>query len=329
MDYAVLISTKKNVICGHHRLRWLNQSNNFNNNIAVMYILTYYENDSLKLGIKIQDKVIDVLGLSMALGLEGIPTTPDTFFEAGSQAFGLLKQITEQPADILAQHTKPEEGLKIGPSVPNPGKIICVGLNYRKHAIEAGMQIPTEPVLFSKYRNTIAAIDDIVYLPKVANEYDYEVELAFVIGQKTQNVSVENALASVMGYCNVNDVSARDLQLRTGQWLIGKNLDGFLPVGPYFISADEVKDPQDLAVKCWRNGALVQNSSTSDMIFSVAEIISHISHLMTLEPGDLITTGTPEGVIFGMDEKVWLKTGDEVKVAVEGFGTLTNTFERL
>ncbi len=294
-----------------------------------MYTLTYYDDKDLKLGIKIQDKILDVAGSAKALGFSQIPTSVSEFFDLGTSAFELLNLLINQEDDRLNPYLLTESDLTLGPAVPNPGKIVCVGLNYRKHAVEAGMAIPKEPVLFSKYNNTIAANKDRIYLPKIANEYDYEVELAFVIGKKAQNVSVEDALDYVMGYSNVNDVSARDLQLRTGQWLIGKNIDGFLPVGPYFISADEVSDPQNLTVKCWRNEELVQNSSTSDMIFSVAEIISHISHLLTLQPGDLITTGTPEGVIFGMEEKNWLTTGDEVKVEVEGFGSLVNTFERI
>ncbi|MFY0627084.1 MAG: fumarylacetoacetate hydrolase family protein [Reichenbachiella sp.] len=290
-----------------------------------MRLLTYKKGSELKLGIKLNHLVIDVETAASSLGIE-VPKTPESLFQTGNNGIAALNKLSERPIDQLNEFGIDEENLEFGPCVPAPGKIVCVGLNYRNHAKEAGMAIPTEPVLFSKYNNTIAAQNDTIFLPKVGKEYDYEVELAFVIGKKTQNVSVEQALDHVMGYTNVNDLSARDLQLRTGQWLIGKNIDGFLPIGPYLISADEVPNPQDLTTKCWRNGELVQDSNTSDMIFSVAEIIAHISTLMTLEAGDLIITGTPEGVIFGMEEKIWLNSADEVIVEVGDFGKLSNTF---
>ena len=216
-----------------------------------------------------------------------------------------------------------ESELQLAPSVYRPGKIIAVGLNSRRHAQETGSPIPQTPILFSKFNNTLAAACDPVKLPSVASQYDYEVELGVVIGRQAHYVEKERALEYVLGYCTANDLSARDLQFRTSQWLLGKTLDRFCPVGPYLVTRDEVPDPQKLGLRSWLNGELRQNSNTGDMIFSVAEIVSYASRYMTLEPGDLIITGTPEGVILGMPEpRTWLKAGDEVAVEVEGLGRL-------
>jgi 2-keto-4-pentenoate hydratase/2-oxohepta-3-ene-1,7-dioic acid hydratase in catechol pathway len=217
-----------------------------------------------------------------------------------------------------------ETSLELGPCVPNPGKIVCVGLNYRKHAEESNLPIPQTPVLFSKFRNTIAAPNEPVPLPPVGVEYDYEVELGVVIGREARSVSEEDALGHVFGYCTANDVSCRDLQTRTSQWLLGKTLDKFLPIGPWLVTADEAGDPQAHTLRTWHNGTLRQDSTTADMIFSVREIVSYVSKHFTLNPGDVIVTGTPSGVIMGLPEKNWLKPGDEVTVEVEGLGKLTN-----
>lgn len=215
------------------------------------------------------------------------------------------------------------DSVRIGPCVSNPQKILCVGLNYRAHAIESGMAIPEHPVLFSKFNNSIAAPGqdiDIADLETV----DYESELAVIIGRPTRGVSIDDALDSVFGYCNANDLSEREMQMRTPQWLLGKAIDDFLPIGPYLVTRDEVPDPQDLAVKGWLNGELRQDSTTADMIFSVAEVISYASRYMTLLPGDVIITGTPFGVIMGMENKTWLRSGDEYTVEVGNLGRLTN-----
>lgn len=219
-------------------------------------------------------------------------------------------------------------GSVLGLCVPRPDKIICIGFNYRRHAREAGIPIPTSPVLFCKFINSVAASGDAVPLPSTAEQYDYEAELGVVIGRRAVDVSEQAALDYVWGYCNCNDLSARDLQSRTSQFTLGKILDGFLPVGPVLVSRDEVADPQNLAIRGWLNGELRQNSNTSDMIFSVAELVSYISRYVPLEPGDLIVTGTPEGVILGRDPKVWMKPGDIAEVEVEGLGRLTTPFVR-
>ena len=205
-----------------------------------------------------------------------------------------------------------------------PRQFFCIGLNYRRHAAETGMAVPETPILFSKYANSLAASGDDVPLPDVAQQYDYEAELGVVIGRPARGVSEAEALDHVWGYCNCNDVSARDLQFRSTQWMLGKTLDRFLPVGPYLVSADEVGDPQALRVRCTVNGDVRQDESTADMVFGVAELVSYISRFWTLEPGDLIATGTPQGVAAGRPDQPWLVPGDEVVVEVGALGRLVN-----
>ncbi|HEX8546399.1 MAG TPA: fumarylacetoacetate hydrolase family protein [Cytophagaceae bacterium] len=235
-----------------------------------------------------------------------------------------VKEIQKKVKEYNGEYLE-EANLRIASSSPRPSKIICIGLNYRKHAIESNMAIPTIPVVFTKYNNTLINYGDNVSLGKVGEQFDYEVELGVVIGEKCKNVSKENALDYVLGYVVSNDMSCRDLQFRSSQWLMGKSLDTFLPLGKYTVTKDEVGDPQKLKLTCTLNGEERQNSNTEDMIFTVAEIIEDLSLHMTLEPGDLILTGTPAGVILGLPEKNWLKPGDVVTVEIEKLGKTTNT----
>lgn len=293
-----------------------------------MRLLTFQSTQGLRLGIQTQQGVIDVAAARAALTERGVQAveTIDALCTAGTPALAALKELLQvaQGQVETASWLVREEDIQFGPCVSPLGKIICVGLNYRRHAAESGMAVPTSPVLFPKYSNSLAASGEGVPLPPNAVQYDYEAELAVVMGQRARDVSEDKALSYVLGYCNANDLSARDLQFRTNQWLLGKTLDKFLPIGPYLVTADEVGDPQNLAVRCWLNGELRQNSTTGDMVFSVAYLVSYLSQYMTLEPGDIIVTGTPEGVILGMKEQVWMKPGDEVVVEVERLGRLTN-----
>ncbi len=209
-------------------------------------------------------------------------------------------------------------------AIPRPGKIVCVGLNYRDHAAEGGQDLPKAPLLFAKWPNTLIGDGDPVVLPPESTQVDYEAELGVVIGAKAKRVSERDALDHVAGYICVNDVSARDLQFADGQWTRGKSPDTFCPVGPRLVPREEIADPQALAIRCLVNGKALQDSSTAQMIFSVAEIIAYTSQIITLEPGDLIATGTPAGVGVFRDPKVLLQDGDEVSVEIEGLGTLTN-----
>jgi len=275
-----------------------------------MKILNYRQNNKFVAGIVTDNGIVGIISLA---NFSGHFTTEDV---------KALKNSDDKflnPSELIA-----ESNLDIGACVTNPSKIICIGLNYRRHAIESGMAIPEVPITFTKYNNTLTGYGNDIPLGAQGEQFDYEVELGVVIGKKCKNVSKEDALDYVLGYCVANDLSCRDLQFKTSQWLIGKSLDSFLPLGKYLVTADEIPDPQNLQLTCTLNGELRQNSNTADMIFSVAEIIEFLSKYMTLEPGDLILTGTPEGVIMGMPEKKWLKPGDVVKVEIEKLGFSEN-----
>jgi 2,4-didehydro-3-deoxy-L-rhamnonate hydrolase len=219
----------------------------------------------------------------------------------------------------------PLDGVRLRAPVPRPGKVICVGLNYRDHAEETGQAIPEEPVLFAKFANSVLAPEATIDVPALVEQPDYEAELGVVIGRTAAGVDAADALDHVAGYTCVNDVSARDLQSRSSQWLLGKAIDGFLRAGPWIATADEVGDPQTLAIRCLVNGEVLQDSSTKQMVFGVAELVAFISRTITLEAGDLIATGTPPGVGMAMTPPRWLRDGDVVKVEIERIGALTNT----
>jgi 2-keto-4-pentenoate hydratase/2-oxohepta-3-ene-1,7-dioic acid hydratase in catechol pathway len=205
-----------------------------------------------------------------------------------------------------------------------PSKIICVGLNYRDHAEEQGTELPSAPLLFAKWPNALIGPGEPIVIPGVSDQVDYEAELGVVIGERVRGISEANALEAVLGYLCLNDVSARDLQFSDGQWTRGKSPDTFCPVGPQLVPAAEVEDPQALGIRCFLNGDAMQDSTTANMIFTVAEIIAYASATMTLERGDLIATGTPAGVGVFRDPPVLLKEGDEVTVEIDGLGALTN-----
>ncbi len=205
-----------------------------------------------------------------------------------------------------------------------PSKIVCVGLNYRDHAEEQGVELPTAPLLFAKWPNTLIGPGDAIVIPPVVTKCDYEAELGVVIGSRVHRVSKENALEAVRGYICANDVSARDLQFGDGQWTRGKSPDTFCPVGPAVVPASEIPNPHDLRIRAVVNGEVLQDSTTANLIFGVDEIISYASQTITFEPGDLILTGTPAGVGVFRDPQRLLQPGDEVTIEIEGVGSLTN-----
>ena len=208
--------------------------------------------------------------------------------------------------------------------IERPSKIVCVGLNYRDHAAETGSQLPAAPLLFAKWPTSLIGPGEAIVLPGESVEVDYEAELGVVIGSPARHVAEADALEHVLGYLCLNDVSARDLQFSDGQWTRGKSPDTFCPVGPRLVPREEIPDPQALAIRAVVNGETLQDSSTAEMIFSVAQIISYVSRTTTLEPGDLIATGTPAGVGVARDPQVFLADGDEVTIEIEGLGALTN-----
>jgi 2-keto-4-pentenoate hydratase/2-oxohepta-3-ene-1,7-dioic acid hydratase in catechol pathway len=266
------------------------------------------------------------VSVSTADGIVDLGRTGEIFDTASdwSRLSERLAPVFER-AQAAGAPRRGEVDVEPEPCLPVVGKFLCVGLNYRRHAIETGAQIPEVPILFSKFANSLAAHRQEIVIPPETAQADYEVELAVVLGRQARRVPVDRALEYVAGYCVANDLSARDLQNRTSQWMLGKTLDGFLPLGPYLVTADDIANPQNLGLRCYVNGQKRQDSNTSDMVFSVAEIVSYASRYMTLDPWDLIITGTPEGVILGMPEpRPWLQPGDVVAVEVDGLGRLEN-----
>lgn len=294
-----------------------------------MKLLTFSKNGTQVLGVKTDSGIIDVAAALEVNQADNIPTDMMHLIEQGDESLARFKQYIENlPKGTNEPYIIKEETITFAPAVPNPSKVICVGLNYKKHADETGLPYPEYPVLFNKFNNALAAHEEEVAVPRVTERLDYEVELGIVIGKKAKYVSEADALDYVFGYCTTNDLSARDLQKRASQWLTGKSGDGFAPVGPYVVTKEAIEDPNNLQLTTKVNGELRQNSNTADMIYNVEELVSYISQFMTLEPGDLILTGTPEGVIIGkpIEERVYLQAGDEVTVEVENLGALTTKF---
>ncbi|RBW68433.1 fumarylacetoacetate hydrolase family protein [Bacillus taeanensis] len=290
-----------------------------------MKLLTLIKDGKQSLGVKIESGIIDLEAALKEVPDDKIATSIMGVIAAGREAAAEIEAyINELPSKEA--FLRDEDEIQWGPCVTHPNKILCVGLNYRKHADETKAPYPEVPIIFNKFNNALTGHNCEVAVPNVTERLDYEVELGVVIGKEAKNVSKEEALDYVFGYCTANDFSARDLQKRTPQWLIGKTCDGFGPIGPYLVTADEVGDPNNLQLKTTVNGEERQNSNTSDMIFYVDELVSYLSQHMTLTPGDIILTGTPEGVILGypIEERVYLKPGDEVTVEVEKLGALTN-----
>jgi len=231
-------------------------------------------------------------------------------------SFSALKDVKTHLLPFVPPDTR------IGACLADVPNFYCIGLNYRGHAMESGMEIPAAPIIFSKATSCLAGPNDMLSLPSSELKADWEVELGVVMARDAYRISVKDALDYVAGYCLVNDLSERISQLETaGQWVKGKSLPGFGPIGPYFVSADEVPDPQSLRLWLSLNGDMMQDSNTSDMIFSVAEIISDMSHYMQLRAGDLIATGTPSGVGMGRKPQRWLQDGDVLELGIDGLGT--------
>jgi 2-keto-4-pentenoate hydratase/2-oxohepta-3-ene-1,7-dioic acid hydratase in catechol pathway len=292
-----------------------------------MKLVTIKKEGKHVLGVKIENGIIDLEEALRESPNNQVHTKIMEVIDGGNEAISALEDyISKLPIENKLNYIKDEEDVEWGPCVTQPNKIICVGLNYRKHADETNSPYPEVPILFSKFNNTLTGHKCKIAVPKVTQRLDYEVELGVVIGKEAKYVSKEDALDYVFGYCTANDLSARDLQKKTHQWLLGKTCDDFSPIGPYLVTADEVPNPNNLQLKTYVNGEKRQDSNTSDMIFYVDEIVSYISQHMTLTPGDVILTGTPEGVIIGYprEKRVYLKPGDVVTVEVEKLGTLTN-----
>jgi 2-keto-4-pentenoate hydratase/2-oxohepta-3-ene-1,7-dioic acid hydratase in catechol pathway len=282
------------------------------------------------LGVKTDHGILDVRRASLALHLPAPLTLDDLLQQGGAPELAQLVAAAQKSrhADNLYLD---EATITHGRLFAEPGKIVCIGLNYREHAKEAGEKVPAVPILFNKYNNALTSHGATIRLPStdVATKFDYEVELLVVIGRRAHNVSIGDASKCIAGYCTSNDFSARDLQLELDghQWMIGKTLDDFAPIGPYFVCADLVEDPNNLNIECRVNGETRQHSNTSSLVYNTDFLVSYISRHFPLEPGDLIFTGTPPGVILGMpkEKQVWLKAGDQIACSVGNLGELRFT----
>jgi 2-keto-4-pentenoate hydratase/2-oxohepta-3-ene-1,7-dioic acid hydratase in catechol pathway len=251
-----------------------------------------------------------------------IPASVRGILEGGPAALQAVADAVRQPRAVVGDAA----AAQLLPPIPDPPKIICLGLNYRDHAAESGAPIPKEPILFSKYATALIGPEQPIVLPPVSQEVDYEAELVVVVGKAGKNIREQDAMSHVAGYTVGHDVSARDWQLKKDgkQWMVGKTFDTFAPIGPHLVTADEVPDPQALAIKLRLNGQTMQDSTTSQLIFPVGWTLAYLSQVFTLQPGDLIFTGTPPGVGFARKPPVFLKPGDVVEVEIERLGVLRN-----
>ncbi|WRS26461.1 fumarylacetoacetate hydrolase family protein [Oscillospiraceae bacterium MB08-C2-2] len=285
-----------------------------------MRLTSFYEKGIECLGVVTENGILDV---RQAAGqASGVPLTMAQAIEMGAEGLRRLEALPLETA-----HLRQASELEWAPVI-QPGKMLCVGFNYHKHVSESSAELPKFPILFSKFSNALAAHNQPVSLPEaVSGQYDYEAELVIVIGREGRFIPKEKAMDYVFGFTVGNDISARDLQFRSGQWLIGKSLDGFGPIGPYLTTTDSL-DWANLEVTCRVNGEQRQKGNTREMIFDCCEIIRYASQFMTLCPGDIIFTGTPEGVVMGMpkERQLWLKPGDVVEAEIQGIGTLRTPF---
>jgi 2-keto-4-pentenoate hydratase/2-oxohepta-3-ene-1,7-dioic acid hydratase in catechol pathway len=264
-------------------------------------------------GVMFDDQVVGIRGSGFDDLLSVIAGGPDAFDR-------VLRWVDSPPGGETL--TLPDAVLTA--PIPRPPKIICIGLNYRDHAEESKLPIPEVPTVFAKFPTAVIGHHQPIVLPKASAKPDYEVELAVVIGRGGRHIREEHWRRHVFGYTILNDVSARDFQMATSQWMIGKTFDTFAPIGPSIVTADEIEDPHNLAISLTLSGDLMQNSNTSNLIFKVPQLIAHLSSVFTLEPGDIIATGTPAGVGFARKPPRWLKPGDEVIARVAGIGELIN-----
>ena len=279
-----------------------------------MKLVTFTHAGHTRLGAVELDAVVD-----FAAHGRGLPDDMLTFLAQGEAAFNTAREACASGTGRLALGD-----VSLEAPIRRPPKILAVGFNYRDHAAEGGFDIPEVPMIFNKQSTAVTGPQGPIFMPKESVQLDYEAEFAFVIGKRCRRVPKEKALDVIAGYTIANDVSVRDWQFRSPTTTMGKSWDTHCPLGPYLVTPDEVGDPHNLAIKTWVNGDLRQDSNTNDLIFDCAEIIVHLSTAFTLEPGDVVCTGTPSGVGLGMDPKVWLKAGDVVRITIEQLGTLEN-----
>lgn len=292
-----------------------------------MKLVTFVSQGAFRLGAILDGQVVDLPEAGKAFGVGNIPNDMVLLLQNSNWPAlvqSVLNRVASAPEKAAFVHSLPE--VQLAQPVVNPSKIVCVGLNYHDHCREQGIEVPKSPLLFAKFPSSIIGPDAEISWPEhVTQQVDYEAELAVVIGRKGRFIPPEQAYEYVAGYTIVNDVSARDVQFSDGQWVRGKSFDTFCPMGPYLLTADEVPDPHNLAIRCRVNGELRQDSNTGEMIFKIPDLIAFISQTCTLLPGDIINTGTPDGVGVFMNPKVFLKPGDKIEIEIEKLGRLHNT----
>ncbi|MBE0472243.1 MAG: fumarylacetoacetate hydrolase family protein [Methyloprofundus sp.] len=278
-----------------------------------MKLVTFTYQGLSRVGAVVDNTVVD------SLGQADIPPTMLAFLAAGQPALQALQQLIDSQQQRLAL-----SDVKLMAPIPRPGKFLGVGLNYADHIAETALAKPDYPTFFTKQSTCVIAQGEAIYVPKVSEKLDYEVELAFVIGQRCRHVSLENAHKVIAGYTLVNDVSVRDWQFRSPTWTLGKSFDTHGPMGPWIVTADEIRDPHNLNLQTWIDDDLRQSSNTQHMIFNCYEMIAYLTQAMTLEPGDVIATGTPSGVGVKMKPRGYMKAGQTVKIEIEQIGSLIN-----
>lgn len=292
-----------------------------------MRLITHETNGKLEVAIQVGDNVVSLADAVRRAELDPSTaelTTTRAVLAAGSTTQAQLAAAASELVIAGGPAVMDVSGLRLAPPVPDPEKILCLGLNYREHTEEMELDQPPFPPMFAKFRNALIGSGQPIVLPSLSDEVDFEGELAVVIGERCRDVRAEDALDVIGGYMALNDVSARDLQMESSQWTAGKVLDTFAPCGPALVTSDEVTDPQALAIQTLVNGEIVQSASTAEMIVGIAETVSHVSALMTLEVGDIIATGTPSGVGYSREPQMFLADGDTVQVLIEGLGELCN-----
>jgi len=298
-----------------------------------MRLLQFLTSRGLRVGVERGgDAVLDLsdLGGDAVLDLSDLGVVEDSvksLLEGGVDRLAAVQSLVDARGSGCKLLKK--DDLQILAPVHNPGKVLCVGMNYRDHCEEQNAPIPSEPVFFSKCLNAICGTKADIKIPQVTNQVDWEVELAFVIGKEGRDIPSESAMDFVAGYTTANDVSARDWQFKPemlGQWLLGKTMDNFCPIGPVLVTKDEIPDPYNLAMSLRVNGVTKQSSNTSQIIFQIPHIVSYVSRMLTLQPGDVILTGTPPGVGCFRNPKEFLKIGDQVEAEIENIGVITNRF---
>jgi 2-keto-4-pentenoate hydratase/2-oxohepta-3-ene-1,7-dioic acid hydratase in catechol pathway len=274
-----------------------------------MRLVTYRHHDAARAGALTSDGILDA---AEVLGIDAI----------GVRELINDGRVEELKGGLEETDASPVSGAELLPPLPDPDKIVCIGLNYRSHAAEAGIDPPDQPTFFAKFRNALAPADATVKLPAASEKVDFEAEVAFVLGRRCKDVEASDALDAIAGYMLLNDLSARDLQFATPQWMPGKVFDGSAPCGPALVTPDEAGAPDAISFALDLNGERMQEASTSDLVFSVPELVARLSRWMTLEPGDIVSTGTPSGVGSIRQPRVWLKPGDEIVISSPSLGEL-------